>query len=134
MPRRSDFATTPVNELFGFQIHPGDRERTVVTFRPDRVHTQEYGVVHGGVLSTLADTAAVYCVLRSLHENDRTTSVEFKINFLAPALVDRGEISATARPVRMGKTIAVIQADLHQGDSCVATGIFTYIIFRDTTR
>jgi uncharacterized protein (TIGR00369 family) len=85
-------------------------------------------VVHGGIIATLADTAAVYTVQPGLGAGERMTSIEFKVNFLAGATVERGDVVARARLVRKGRTVAVVQVDVHQGEVQVATGLFTYII------
>jgi uncharacterized protein (TIGR00369 family) len=72
---------------------------------PERAHTQEYGVVHRGILSALADTAAVYTVHPFLSKAQRMTSIEFKINFLSGATPDRGDVVANAGLVRRGRTV-----------------------------
>lgn len=122
------FAAVPVNRLFGFELREHVGGTASVGFRPAPAHAQEYGVVHGGIVSALADTAAVYTVLPGLTPEERMTSIEFKVNFLAGAAVEGGEVLATARLVRQGRTVAVVQADVHQGEVHVATGLFTYII------
>lgn len=124
------FASVPVNQLLGFKLDRRDETSAVISFRPARVHTQEYGVVHGGILSTLADTAAVYTIHPSLQKAERMTSIEFKINFLAGAVPERGDVVARAELKRRGRTIALVQVDVHQGDTHIATGLFTYIILR----
>lgn len=124
------FAAVPVNQFFGFELKRRDEHHASVSFRPERIHTQEYGVVHGGIVSALADTAAVYTVHPSLTASERMTSIEFKMNFLAGAVPDRGEVVAEATVVRKGRTIAVVQVDVRQGDTHVATGLFTYIVLR----
>ena len=58
------------------------------------------------------------------------TSIAVKVNCLAGATTDGGEVVATARLVRKGRTVAVVSADVHQGQVHVATGLFTYIILR----
>lgn len=122
------FAAVPVNRLFGFQLLDRDDTSATVRFTPNSDHAQEYGVVHGGILAALADTSAVYTVHPGLSEPERMTSVEFKVNFLAAALVGRGDITSRAAIVRRGKSIAVVRADVFQGDTHVVTGLFTYII------
>lgn len=124
----NSFASVPVNQFFKFSLGTHDERAAQVVFRPERVHTQEYGVVHGGILSALADTAAVYTVYPSLSKEQRMTSIEFKINFLSGATPDRGDVVANARVVRRGKTIAVVHVDLHQQDVHVAIGLFTYLL------
>jgi uncharacterized protein (TIGR00369 family) len=126
-----DFAAVPVNRLFGFALRSHDGQSACVAFRPDAAHAQEYGVVHGGIISALADTAAVYTIHPSLAATERMTSIEFKVNFLAGATPERGEIVARARLIRKGRTLAVVQADVHQADVHLATGLFTYIILRN---
>ena len=126
----SRFADTPVNRLFGFELLDIDGRGASVAFRPRAEHAQEYGVVHGGILSVLADTAAVYTILPGLKPGERITSIEFKVNFLAGATTGGGEVVATARLVRKGRTVAVVSADVHQGQVHVATGLFTYIMLR----
>ena len=126
----SRFADTPVNRLFGFELLDIDGRGASVAFRPRAEHAQEYGVVHGGILSALADTAAVYTILPGLKPGERMTSIEFKLNFLAGATTGGGEVVATARLVRKGRTVAVVSADVHQGQVHVATGLFTYIMLR----
>lgn len=42
----------------------------------------------------------------------------------------RGEVTARARMVRKGRTVAVVLVDVQQGEVQVATGLFTYIILR----
>jgi uncharacterized protein (TIGR00369 family) len=126
------FASVPVNRLFGFELRPqdGGEGGAAVAFRPRAEHAQEYGVVHGGIVSALADTAAVYTILPGLAPGERMTSIEFKVNFLAGATPDGGEVVARARLVRKGKTVAVVSVDVHQGPVQVATGLFTYIVVR----
>lgn len=129
----SSFDSVPVNSLFGFKLQRHDEKSATVTFNPDRLHTQEYGVVHGGILSCLADTAAVYTTHPFLAKTERMTSIEFKINFLAAAVPDRGEIMADAVVIRKGKTVAVVRVDVRQADVLVATGLFTYIVLQSTS-
>ena len=94
-----------------------------------RFFQQEEGVVHGGVLTTLADTAAVYTVYPFLAENETMTSVEFKINFLRPVFVDDGSVTARAAVVRRGRRIALVEVDVFQARRLVAKGLFTYMIY-----
>ncbi len=88
---------------------------------------QETGVVHGGILTSLADTAAVYCFMPDLGDGNAMVGVELKINFLRPALPGKGEILARATVLRRGKRLGVCEVDVSQGESHVARGLFTYL-------
>jgi len=124
---RLRFAAVPINELLGLELRASEPGAATVAMRPVESTAQEYGVVHGGILATLADTAAVYALHPYLAEGDRMTSIEFKVNFLGP-VTPRGEVIATSSVVRRGRTVAVVRVDVRQAEQIVVTGLFTYII------
>ena len=70
---------------------------------------QEYGVVQGGILSGLADTAAVYLLIPDAMDRGRVHGVELKMNFLRPALADGSDLVAVAAPVGV-KSISSVSA------------------------
>ena len=118
----------PATRTFGFEfLERGDGHATVrMPAAEDTLQVER--VVHGGALSGLADTAAVYLLLPALGDGQAMTSIEFKINFLRPVLADRGPIEAQARLVKHGRTIAVANVDVLQSGALCATGVFTYLI------
>lgn len=70
------------------------------------------GVLHGGALMTLGDAAAGVCAYLNLPTDaSGTTTIELKINFLHA--VRAGVVTASARPLHMGRTLIVVQTDLH---------------------
>jgi uncharacterized protein (TIGR00369 family) len=68
---------------------------------------QQHGFVHGGVIATLADHTAGGAA-RSVSGEKDVLTVEFKINYLRPALGDR--LRCTATVLRGGKTVIVAEA------------------------
>ena len=50
-----------------------------------RKHLQNFGIVHGGVYSSLVDAASFWAVYALLEEGMGMTTVELKLNFLAPS-------------------------------------------------
>jgi uncharacterized protein (TIGR00369 family) len=122
------FRAVPVNAMLGLELRAATPEGATVAMKPAASMSQEYGVLHGGLLATLADTAAVYALHPFLAAGERMTSIEFKINFLAAARADRGEVLATSSVVKRGRTVAVASVDVRQGEQLVASGLFTYII------
>jgi uncharacterized protein (TIGR00369 family) len=73
-------------------------------------HTNLQGTVHGGVVATLADTAAGLAVRSAIPAGSRIVSVNLDVQFLAPATV--GVLTATGRVVRSGRRIAFAEADV----------------------
>jgi uncharacterized protein (TIGR00369 family) len=65
---------------------------------------------HGGVIASLADSAGINAVMTTLQKNEKSLTLEMKINFLLPA--KDPEIYAEGKVVRRGKRIAVSDVDV----------------------
>jgi 1,4-dihydroxy-2-naphthoyl-CoA hydrolase len=72
------------------------------------------GIMHGGVLMALADSAGAWCAFLNLPEGARTTTIESKTNFLRA--VRSGHVEAIARPLHVGRTVIVVDTELHDDD------------------
>ena len=69
------------------------------------------GVLHGGALMALADSAGAACAFLNLPEGaGGTTTIESKTNFLRS--VTGGYVEATASPLHVGRTVIVVDTDL----------------------
>ncbi len=88
------------------------------------VHRNPYGVVHGGVLYTLVDYAMGGALTSVLEGGRRCTTLEIKINYVAPAT--QGDVRAEAWVVSRGGRIAVLQSEVSSGATrlALATGTF----------
>ena len=122
------FGGVPINAHLGFEFRAFEESGAVLAYVPRAEHAQEYGVVHGGILSALADTAAVYAVQPTLGADEGMTSIEFKVNFLAAARPGAGEVVARSTMLRRGRTVCVVRSDVWQGDTHLLTGLFTYVV------
>lgn len=95
--------------------------------------TQAYGMVHGGAIATLADTAVAFAMMTMIQPGEKVTTVEFKINFLAPVTED--EMIGEARIVNKGKRLALADMEVKTGDGkLIAKGLATYIILNPPKR
>lgn len=82
-----------------------------------------YGMVHGGVLFTLADMTAGMAI--ATHNNTAPT-IDSEIHFLSP-VVNTEKITAVAREIKHGKTLMVVTSELYNDEGKeVAVGTFTY--------
>ena len=68
------------------------------------------GVLHGGVLMSLADTAGAMCAFLNLPPGATTSTIESKTNFFRA--VREGHVEAVARPLHVGRSTVVVQTDL----------------------
>jgi len=91
-------------------------------------HLQPFGVVHGGVFASIIDAAAFWAVFYDVtDENAGVTTVDLKLNYLAPAV--SGKLIAKGRRIKIGKTLGYADAEVFDsaGD-LVAHGSSTVMV------
>ena len=94
-------------------------------------HRQAAGMVQGGLIVTLADYAFHRAVHSTLRPGETTTTVELKVNFIAPAR--NGELTANAKLVSRGRRVAVGDVEVLDQDSrLIARCLGTYLITAPT--
>ena len=124
------FAQTPVNSFLKSRLVARSPDRVEVRAPVLPETLQEYGVVQGGIISALADTAAVYLLLPDAMDRGRVHGIGFQMTFLLPAMRDGGELAAIATPVKIGWRVTVCSVDVMQGERLIARGTFTYLVER----
>jgi acyl-coenzyme A thioesterase PaaI-like protein len=67
---------------FGFALVLAERGKVVLRMRVGKKHLQVHGVVHGGVLAALADTAGGLATYMAAPRGTRVATIEMKINYL----------------------------------------------------
>jgi acyl-CoA thioesterase len=84
------------------------------------------GGMHGGAIASLIDSAGGLAA-RTLTHPMTVTTVEFKVNFLAP--IRHGKVSAEGRVVHRGRRLAVSEVEVRdEADRPVARGLVTLMI------
>ena len=71
--------------------------------------SQQHGYVHAGATATIADSAGGYAALTMMPEDSEVLTVEYKINFLAPAT---GDLEAVGWVLRSGRTLTVCRLEV----------------------
>jgi len=71
---------------------------------------QQYGFVHGGVLTAIADAAAGYAALTVSPNGVGVLTTELKVNFLRPA--SGTQLVARGRVLKPGKTLSICTGDV----------------------
>ena len=85
------------------------------------------GALHGGVLSSLADTAVAMALFTLIEPDQKPVTVELNINYLRPVQGDQA--IAEARIVSKGRKIAVGDVDItDETGQLVAKSRATYIV------
>jgi uncharacterized protein (TIGR00369 family) len=68
------------------------------------------GIVHGGWVLTLVDSAATCAAMTGLPAGVGATTIETKVNFLRPLMKDSGRVRAEARVIGKGRRILTAEA------------------------
>ncbi|HEY6384637.1 MAG TPA: PaaI family thioesterase [Candidatus Acidoferrum sp.] len=104
--------------LLGLSLESLERGHVVFTMKIKPRHKQLHGVVHGGVLATMADTVAAIAAYTTVPKGTEIATVELKINFLEP--VPGGRIKAVGRVLRTGRNFVVTECEIYKEDGAMA--------------
>src|ERR1700734_4059542 len=99
-----------ITKHLGFALIVAERGKVVLRMRVSEKHLQVHGVVHGGVLAALADTAGGLATYMTCPPGTRVATIEMKINYLEA--VEGGSVTAEAIVVRIGRHVAVVDCDI----------------------
>jgi len=105
----------PFADLVGARLHSvGDGE---VVFRctPDESTYNPGGVVHGGLLCMLLDSACGCSVQSLLPGGVVISSIEIKVSFLSALRADSGELEVAGKALRVGRQVAFAEAYARNG-------------------
>jgi uncharacterized protein (TIGR00369 family) len=86
---------------------------------------QNHGVVHGGAIASLIDTASAFVILTAIDENERVTTTDLTIHYLRP--VTLGRMLARARIVRGGRRRFVVNVEVENNGRLAATAVTGYL-------
>ena len=117
----------PSSRLLNMRHHPTVDGVGLASMTIQDKHRQAQGVVHGGIIASLADYAFHLACAPHLQPGQTAVTVELKVNFLAPA--KDGELRAAARVVSAGRRIIVCDVDvIGDEEKLIARCLGTYII------
>jgi uncharacterized protein (TIGR00369 family) len=122
----------PFNKLLGIQVSLLERGkvRLELPYREELIGDPSKPALHGGVISTLADTAGGIVVWSGLDSlSVRVSTIDLRIDYLRPGKLER--LIAEAVIVRLGRTVGVTDIRVFHAsaeDEVVATGKGVYAI------
>jgi 1,4-dihydroxy-2-naphthoyl-CoA hydrolase len=102
-------AQMPLGTTLGMRTF-GDAEEVDATLEWAPELCTAGGVLHGGVLMSLADAAGGVCAFLNLPPGATTVTIESKTNFLGA--IREGTVVARSRPLHVGKTTIVLETDV----------------------
>jgi uncharacterized protein (TIGR00369 family) len=121
----------PAARLIGYTVAEVDKGSVVFELQPREYHYNPFATVHGGILSTLLDTAMTASVLSTLPSGFSCSTIEIKVNFIKTVTAETGMVRCEARPIHSGKNLAFVEGRLKDGnDVLLAFGVSTCSIFQ----
>jgi len=119
-------ADVPYARLLEIELEDLASGSATLRMRVRKVLTQNHGVVHGGAIASLIDSATAFAIITLLAPNEKVTTVDLAISYLRP--VTNGRLICTAKVLRSGRRLLVASADVFDSaQTLVATALSTYI-------
>jgi uncharacterized protein (TIGR00369 family) len=113
----------------GISIDRATSEEAVLRMQVPKGLLSPFGLVHGGAIAALIDTAMGVAVVCRLSPRDRTATHELNINYISFAKPP--VVIATARVVRVGRTVAHAEAEARAEDgTLIAKALATFGVVR----
>jgi uncharacterized protein (TIGR00369 family) len=104
----------PFCEALGIEVAASTpaEVRLQMPWAPERCTTA--GLLHGGALMALADSAGAVAAFLNLPEGATTATIESKTNFLGA--VRDGVVEATSRVLHAGSSTIVVETEVRRAD------------------
>jgi acyl-CoA thioesterase len=119
----------PYFRLLGMKVVELAEEYARLTAPVEERMNSILGGLHGGVLSSLADSAVAMALLTVIPPGEKPVTVELNINYLRPPKED--QVIAEARIISRGRTLAVSDVDItDKAGRLIARSRATYMIVK----
>ncbi len=106
----ASFASQGALRTIGAVLDAVEPGRCVIRVPYSEAVTQHHGFFHGGVIGMVADVAGGYAAMTLCEAGWQVLTVEYKINFIAPAT--GSAIVATGHVVRAGRQLTVTRMEV----------------------
>lgn len=115
-------AAMPFTALLGATALRADRDEVVLRLGWDASRCTSDGLMHGGALMALADSAGGWCGFLNLPDGATgTATTSSTTHFLRP--VTSGRVDAVARPLSVGRTVIVLDTELRDAAGKLAARV-----------
>lgn len=120
----------PYFSLLSMEVKSVGLGESHLTVAVNKKHLQPFHQVHGGVYASLIDAAAFWAVYPQLEERVGLTTIELKINYLAP--LSQGRMIAKGRSIKVGKKLCLGEASIEdETGRLLAHGTETMMVLKD---
>ena len=107
---RGELPAPPIMMLLNIAFETAEEGRVVFSVEPAEYHYNPIGMVHGGLASTLCDSAMGCAIHSTLPAGVGYTTLELKINFVRPLTVATGLVLCEGNAINVGSRIGIAEA------------------------
>ena len=119
--------TSPFPSHLRMKLAAISLDQATVKLETAQCHLQPFGIVHGGVMATLIDTATFWSVFLRLPEDAGLVNIDLKLNYLKS--IASGAMIAKGRCIRAGRTINYAEASVKDDEgNLIAHGTSTLMV------
>lgn len=119
------FKTVPFIKLIGLELVEITKGEATLHLKMREELQQPFGLMHGGAIASLIDTATAFAVVSVLEKEENAVTIDLHLNYLRP--VSEGKIFCTAKVIKAGKRILTVSAEItNEEGKLVATALSTY--------
>ncbi len=112
--------------LVGMQFLELSPDRVLAALEVRDELKQPWGILHGGAIATLLDTAAGAGAVANLERGQQSVTVEIKVNFIGP--VRAGVVTVEAVPLHRGRSTMIWESRARDAEGrIVAAGLSTHM-------
>lgn len=116
----------PFARLLGIELVAATHGSATLRLAVQPEHLQNHGVLHGGAMASLIDTATAFAIVSQLTTPEKFTTVDLSIKYLRP--LTEGSAFCLARVMRSGRRLLTISAEVHDtAGNLAAIALSTYI-------
>lgn len=109
---RAAFDQTPYNQLLGVTVEEVRRDWACLRLAYSDKLNQPHGVVHGGALASVIDTAAALAVLSGIDKPpQKVLTLDFHLQYIGA--VREEDVTVEARVRKRGRSIVFLTVDAH---------------------
>lgn len=128
--RDGRIVSPPVFHTLDFRLVAVQKGSATYEFTPSEIHYNTIGTVHGGVTSTLLDSAMGSAVHSLQQPGFGHATLELKVNLVRPVRLGSGTLRAVGNVIHAGRTTATAEARLiDSDDKLFAHATTTCVIF-----
>ncbi|HJZ48776.1 MAG TPA: PaaI family thioesterase [Roseiflexaceae bacterium] len=107
---RGELPVPPIMALLNIGFVSAEAGRVVFSVEPAEYHYNPIGMIHGGLASTLCDSAMGCAIHSTLPSGVGYTTLELKVSFVRPLTMETGPVLCEGKVINVGGRVATAEA------------------------